>query len=143
MPRQDKFTRKYAKALRELLRREILPSDGLPERIVVAAERRLKIKIPLALKKYYATAGRLSLNTEHNRLYAPGKLKIMGGKLVFMEENQLVVFWGMDRNALKREDPEVCQANNEKPVVWYPGGFPFSDWILRMWRWQRGLGPCL
>jgi len=58
-----------------------------------------------------------------------------------MEENQCVVFWGMDLDVLGQDDPEVLQTNSESPAVWYSEELPFSDWIIKMWRWQRGLEP--
>jgi hypothetical protein len=108
---------------------------------VIACERRLKLKLPAALKSYYELAGKLPINTEHNQLYLPKALRIENGKLVFMEENQAVVFWGIDLNALKKLDPMVFQANDESEIVWYSEDLCFSDWIIKMWRWQAGLDP--
>jgi hypothetical protein len=135
----DFIREKYLAALAPLLGRKLKSADGLAAGFLSAAERKLKVKIPTALREYYCVAGRLPLNKEHNRLYSPGKLRILEKKLVFMEENQCVVFWGMDTEALDQDDPEVFQTSNEAPVVWYCEELPFSDWIIKMWRWQRGL----
>ena len=135
------FAEKYATALLAILERRLKPADGLASGFATAAERKLKLKIPTALREYYAVAGRLPLNKEHNRLYSPGKLKILAGKLVFMEENQNVVFWGMDLGSLRESDPEVFQANNEESIVWHSEGLAFSDFIIKMWRWQYGPTP--
>ena len=35
-----------------------------------------------------------------------------------MEENQAVVFWGIDLKDLEKPDPMVYQANNESEMVW-------------------------
>lgn len=68
-------------------------------------------------------AGRLSINREHNLLFDPKDLTKFNGKLVFMQENQAVVFWGMDIKALNEFDPEVFQANNDSgPVVFRRSG---------------------
>lgn len=141
VPEPSLFAKKYAAALTALIGRKLKSTDGLAAGFAAAAERKLKLEIPTALREYYSLAGRLPLNKEHNRLYSPGKLRILGGKLVFMEENQCVVFWGMDLKALGQDDPEMFQANNEDLAVWYSEELPFSDWIIKMWRWQRGLEP--
>jgi hypothetical protein len=60
-----------------------------------------------------------------------------------MEENQRVVFWGMDMTQIHQPDPEVFQANNESPMEWFSEEVCFSDFIIKMWRWQYGLGPGL
>ena len=124
-----------------LINRKLNPIDGLRADSITAAERKLKLRIPTALREYYLIAGRLPLNKEHNRLYAPSDLKVNEGKLVFMEENQCVVFWGMDASSLGQDDPEVFQASNASPLVWYSEGLLFSDFIIKMWRWQYGLDP--
>jgi len=133
----------YIEALAPLIERPIGPGDGLPATLIETAERKSGLKIPAALREYYLVAGRLSLNKEHNRLYDPEELRLHEGKLVFMEENQRVVFWGMDEIACEQQDPEVFQANNEVRIVWYAEGLSFSDFIIKMWRWQSGLDPGL
>lgn len=137
------FARKYCEALARLIGRPLRPADGLPVRFVIAAERKLKLRMPPALREYYLIAGRLPLNREHNRLYSPGRLRMLRGKLVFMEENQRVVFWGLDREDLRKADPEVFQVKNETSSPWYSEESRFSDWIIKVWNWQRGLSPSM
>jgi hypothetical protein len=85
------FAKKYGAALALLIGRKLKPTDGLAAGFTMAAERKLSLTIPTALREYYSVAGRLPLDKEHNRLYRPGKLRVLEGKLVFMEENQCVV----------------------------------------------------
>jgi hypothetical protein len=113
--------------------------DALESALLGESEKRLKVKLPGALKICHELAGCLEINTEHNRLYGPKKLTKQNGKLVFMEENQVVVFWGMDIRSLSMLDPEVFQGNNETPIQWSPEGLVFSDFIIRMWRWLKAL----
>ncbi len=141
--KQNAIARKYLAALKTLTGRPLTPRDGLPRTQLIPCERRLKLKLPASLKIYYELAGKLPINTEHNQLYSPGELNIENGKLVFMEENQGVVFWGLDFAELKKPDPMVYQANNETEIVWYSEDLCFSDWIIKMWRWQAGLDPGL
>ena len=131
----------YARELEELLGRKLERDDGIPSSEIAQSETRLKMRLPLALRDYYALAGNLPINVEHNRLYAPKRLKKRKGKLVFMEENQMVVFWGVDVDTTS--DPEVFQANNEIPLQWFSEECTFTAFIIRMLRWQRGLADPL
>ena len=91
-----------------------------------------------------ACYGVIRINSkEHNRLRDPAELSLLEGKLVFMEENQVVVFWGVDERACDQNDPEVFQASNEEPIVWYSEEISLSDFIIKVWRWQYGLDPGL
>ena len=127
----------YGSGLEQILHRKLNPSDGIPFQDIANCEKRLRRNLPTALGEYYAMAGKLDINVEHNRLYTPRQLKNWRGKLVFMEENQNVVFWAVNIN--DSVDPEVLQACNEMPLRWYSEECTFSRFILKMWRWQRGL----
>lgn len=142
MPQNSKLKlkEKYSTELKTILGRGLTKQDGTKATAsLAAAEKRLKLQLPAALKIYYEMAGSLEINTEHNVLYQPKNLTKLNGKLVFMEENQAVVFWGMDIKALNQLDPEVFQANNENPIRWYSEDLAFSDFIIKMWRWLRAL----
>ena len=104
----------YASELAQILQRELGRSDGIPFQDIARCEKRLGTPLPIALREYYAMAGKLDINVEHNRLYTPRQLKNWRGKLVFMEENQNVVFWAVDID--DSMDPEVLQACNEMPL---------------------------
>jgi len=127
----------YASELEQILQRKLSRSDGIPLQDIANCEERLRTRLPIALREYYVMAGKLDINVEHNRLYTPRQLKNWRGKLVFMEENQNVVFWAVDID--DSADPEVLQACNEMPLRWYPEECTLSRFLLKMWRWQRGL----
>jgi hypothetical protein len=133
------FKRKYADAFKTLLGHNLRQGDGFDPRELAQCEKRLKLKLPRAFREYYELAGKVPINTEHNLLYDPKRLKIWKGKLLFMEENQRVVFWGLDVQEANQADPLVFQANNSEPTEWYSQEKPFSEFILSMWRWLRGL----
>jgi hypothetical protein len=139
--KQNPFARKDLAALKSLIGRPLTPRDGWPSAQVIASERRLKLRLPAALKSYYECAGKLPIHTEHHQLYPPKGLRIESGNLVFMEENQAAVFWGLDLNNLKNPDPTVCQASHESEIVWYSEDLCFSDFIIKMRRSQAGLDP--
>ncbi len=98
---------------------EILKLYNLPEKgndfgyqadKINEAETRLKISIPLALKSYYLALGKNeNINTSHNRLLKPCKEIIFSddGYLIFYEENQASVYWGIKQEDLKTNNPPV------------------------------------
>ncbi|MBA4192089.1 MAG: hypothetical protein C0467_29270 [Planctomycetaceae bacterium] len=83
-------------------------AHGFPLRAVESAETRLGFTIPEALRDYYLSVGRHELNRVHNRLWPPDDLEVHDGRLVFLEENQCVLFWGVGRRTTAA-DPVVSQ----------------------------------
>ncbi|PWU08551.1 MAG: hypothetical protein C5B50_29335 [Verrucomicrobia bacterium] len=115
---EDLYRRTYA-----ILGHSLTSRDGIPLDEFEAAEKRLGIRLPTALRAYYLVAGReRSLNHAHNRLCALGDWQMHAGKLVFMEENQWAVVWGIAAGGEQADNPPVYQG----PVV---DGEP-SGWFL-------------
>ncbi len=82
--------------------------DGYTAEEVDAAERRLGLKLPLALREYYLLAGqREDLVAKQNFLVSPDELEIEEGLLEFYCENQGVVHWGVNPDDLHLPDPPV------------------------------------
>ncbi|WP_299223887.1 SMI1/KNR4 family protein [uncultured Aquimarina sp.] len=83
-------------------------------------EARLKINIPQTLRSYYFTLGKNeNINNSHNRLLKPNK-EIgfsIDGYLVFYEENQASVYWGIKQEDLELNNPPVWgnYGTNESP----------------------------
>jgi hypothetical protein len=87
------------------------------------AERRLAIKLSGSLREYYLVAGREKrINQFHNRLLPPEKLFVDSGHLVFMEENQRVVYWGVPAGQDVKPDAPIFQGANRREGVidWHP-----------------------
>src|SRR5262245_11775085 len=79
------------------------------------AERSLAVKLPGSLKEYYLVAGREKrINQFHNRLLPPEKLFIDSERVVFMEENQWVVYWGVPALRDTKPDADVFQGVNRR-----------------------------
>ena len=102
------FRARYRKTLGLL---NIKPSarDGFSSEQLSKAEKRLGIKVPSSLREYYLLCGKHKINQTHNRLLAPADLFVVGKRLVFMEENQNVVYWGVSCKSADG-DPSVVQA---------------------------------
>jgi hypothetical protein len=76
----------------------------------VKGESALGVRLPEALREYYRVAGRLDeVNRSHHRLRTLDGLEIVGDYLMFMEENQDVLFWGIRVSDLSHSDPDVWQ----------------------------------
>lgn len=94
--------------------------SGVPLKQLTAVEKRLGVRIPNSLRDYLMVAGReRGFNRCHNRLLPPADWFIDKGKLVFMEENQRVVFWGVSSRNLTSADPAVYQGVNNETISWY------------------------
>jgi hypothetical protein len=90
----------------------LTPEDGEPEPSIFDAEVRLGLRLPATLRDYYLLAGRFDqFNLAHHRLLQPEKWYVDNGRLVFLEENQRVVFWGVEASRSPNHDPAVYQGS--------------------------------
>jgi hypothetical protein len=126
----------YRKRFVELLDDRLADADGLGDEAVAKALRKRRLVVPRALSDYYSVAGRHRINREYNRLYPIGELEWRGDRLVFMEENQWVAFWGIPRSEVARSNPVVWQAPDAEPLEWFAEGYRVSQFLMAMWRWQ-------
>lgn len=123
---------------------ELKPSDGCAESRLAAAEKRLGMLLPQALREYYLVAGREQrFNRIHDRLLAPNEWSVDGGHLVFMEENQAVVLWGVPASTQPATDPPVSQGANGDPVEWYPEHENCSVFLAVMIHWHGAYGAAM
>ena len=109
---------KYYRTLLTDIVGRVAKSHGFPVRAIEAAETRLGYRLPASLRDYYLTIGRHPLNRVHNRLLPPDDLEVHRGRLVFMEENQRVVFWGLQGRSTAA-DPLVFQTTDLDTGEWF------------------------
>lgn len=82
------------------------PGDGNDSAELDAAELRLGLKLPAALREAYLLLGRRDdLLRNQDRLQTPDKLYIREGALIYHTENQGVAEWGILLADLSAEDP--------------------------------------
>ncbi|MET7289620.1 SMI1/KNR4 family protein [Streptomyces sp. NPDC005573] len=84
--------------------------DGWAEADLVAAEERLGVRLPLALREAYLLFGRRpDLTSNHDVLLGPAELYVDDAKeaLVFRHENQGAASWGILLGSLHDDDPAV------------------------------------
>lgn len=108
---------------------------------LAAAERRLGIRIPAAMRDYFLVAGReRRFNTCHNRILAPKSWSIDKKNLLFMEENQNVVWWAVSTRNPKSADPPVFQGVNDETITWVREHRRFSVFLEVMLHYQAVSG---
>jgi hypothetical protein len=115
------------------LARPLTPEDGQPEPSISDAEVRLGLRLPAVLREYYLLAGRFDrFNLAHNRLLQPERWFLDSGKLVFLDENQRVVFWSVEASLSPDDDPPIYQGPNIRgqPIEWYLEHGVCSEFLL-------------
>lgn len=86
------------------------PEAAIPGEVVVATERRLGVLLPSALRELYLRTGAsTALHNSHNTIVPLDQMEFAGDHLIFYEENQGVVSWGIARSRLSEDDPPVDQ----------------------------------
>ena len=75
----------------------------------------------------------------HNVILHPKGLNFEEGYLIFMEENQGVVSWGIKKKDLKKTNPTTWQRNNTSED-WYSEEKSFIELLTSMFDWYKGLG---
>jgi hypothetical protein len=136
------FAERLASVLKRLVR-PLTTADGESEASTSEGEVRLGVRLPAVLREYYLLAGRLDrFNRAHNRLLRPEEWTVDGGKLVFLEENQCVVFWGVEAVTSPIDDPPVYQGQKVRgrPTDWYVEHERCSEFLLVMFHLQAVWG---
>jgi hypothetical protein len=115
---------------------------GFCDERIAAAEARLKLAIPDAVKDYYAVAGARDLKRVHYSLLPPEQLRVDGDHLVFCEENEGLEAFGISLEALAaladRPNPSVQVRQQGKPR-WFCEAGNVSAFLLGMESWQVAL----
>lgn len=114
--------------------------DACSAEALEAAEDRLGVRLPEALRDYYRVAGNHTLGRAHNRLLSLSELAFEGDYLVFMEENQSVIFWAIPRSQLGAKSPEVWRGENALQVTWESDRIEVVDFLSVMFYWQAVCG---
>jgi hypothetical protein len=97
--------------------------DGWTNADLQAAERRLGLRLPSAIREAYGLFGRRQdLTSVQDRLLGPDELEVdlTGEVLIHRVENQSVAVWGVPLAAMAQPDPPVVLARNFEDVGWEP-----------------------
>jgi hypothetical protein len=99
--------------------------------------------LPPALRDYYRVAGlEQTLNTSFNRLLPLENVFTDDGRIVFMEENQGVVYWGV-QNPLGVDPPVQQGVNTNASLEWHDEAPSCADFLETMLYWQASFGEGL
>jgi hypothetical protein len=135
------FVERFRAIVEPLFGRPFTAADGIPETELDAIAGRCGYELPETLHDFYAVVGRFEpVLSPHNRFYPPGDLTRMDGRLVFCEENQVVVYWGYDEDQGWRTDPPVYQGVNNDEIEWYVEADRASYFLAGMIFWQALYG---
>lgn len=128
------LSRLYHEISEKFAKGKLSADDGFSEADIALAEKKLGFRLPESLRLYYSLAGKLTINTVYNRLLSPGEIKIEDGYLLFMEENQEVVTWGIPLTMRENLDPVVWQRDNTS-MEWHTESLPFSLFMFEYFSW--------
>ncbi|MFD8706044.1 SMI1/KNR4 family protein [Kitasatospora sp. NPDC059648] len=80
--------------------------DGFTDAELDAAEQRLGLRLPVAVREAYRLFGRRAdLTSSQDVLLTPDELHVLDGALVYRTENQGCAHWGVLLDDLAQEDP--------------------------------------
>jgi SMI1 / KNR4 family (SUKH-1) len=155
------FGEVYKNLVRKYFQRDWQIKDGISEEDILKIEAKLSFKLPTAFREYYKTVGSChELNKAHNFLVDLNELPNIlfefrnlpealfdveenwKGKedfLIFMTENQSVVYWALKTDLINQVDPIVWQIVNESPPSFYSEEKTFSRFIVEILDWQFNL----
>jgi hypothetical protein len=130
------FNDVYQQLAERYLGRRLRASDGIPVGLVERAERSLGLILPAAVRQYYISCGRnRRFNRMHNYIRPLRSIAVEDGHLVFTDENQDAVSWGIRLEDIAAENPLVWQRNNTPPVEWYSEERTWPELLTSMFEW--------
>ncbi|MFI6266116.1 hypothetical protein [Micromonospora sp. NPDC051006] len=112
----------FVRALTARLGRPVIRGDGVEARQLQAAEERMGMALPAALREAYLLFGRRrDLTAAQDRLVMPDQLRRdADGVLVFRVEAQHCASWGVAAEPVGQDDPAVVMETGD-------GWVPYSD----------------
>ena len=120
-----------------LLGRSLQPADGTSTARLAAAEQRLGVSLPPVLRTLYTHAGNVGcLMESFQRFAAPEQCEIYDGRLVFLEENQGICFWGVE---IAGDRSTVWQRANED-TPWYSEDVELEEFLRIVLYYQCAQG---
>lgn len=136
----------YLGKIRRLFQLPEEESSGFSETEIAAVEQSLNIKLPAVLREYYLIIGKNEkVNDSHNKLLGPDTIYFTEDRyLVFYEENQGVVQWGIKESDLSIGNPSVWgNYDTIQKSVWHQETETLEDFFLSMAVYNGTLGGLL
>jgi hypothetical protein len=105
------------------------------------AAKSLNVVIPSALADYYAVAGNeKQFNQAFNLLMPIKDWYIDKNHLVFLEESQAGILWGVATNNPENDDPPVSQSVNHDKLQWFQDHSHCSQFLAVILHFQAVAG---
>ncbi len=109
-------------------------ADGLGEESVEARLTDRGLQIPAALFDYYSLVGYHWVNKQQNRLRPIEELDWYEDWLIFMDDEQGLVSWGLLKQDLRNPDPAVWQGILGEEIDWLQEDLPLSKFLIALWK---------
>ncbi len=125
----DKMGIKINDIAESILGRDLTEEDGINHIIIESLEKNLGQKIPPVLKQFYTAVGNLDMFMSSFESFP--EPYIVKDKIVFLEENQGVCFWGVNRNDVDNQSKivYVCTDIEAENPGWYSEEVSLSDFL--------------
>lgn len=139
------FSRQYAET-HATLGLDLTEEDAVSDGFISRFERKMKFRLPRALRDYYLVAGNeLDSTRVFQELIRVGAWWLDEGRLVFMEDEQAAVVWGVDLVKRPLQDPPVFQGVNvdENRLEWHLEHEQCSIFLKTMLHWQGAYGGAM
>ncbi|MCT6868763.1 hypothetical protein [Apibacter sp.] len=121
-----------------LLGRSLTKNDGVKPSELDKIEIKLGTTLPNILRDLYLLVGKNNMLMESfNRFALPSQLQKDGNKIVFLEENQNICYWGFEIDQ-ENVNPKVYQLLNENE--WFEEQIPLIEFIIVMLYYQCAQG---
>lgn len=116
----------------KILDRKIESNEGIRLSNIENFEKKSGIDIPSKLKEFYSILGNTKLFTDGFQRFADlPELFVKDNKLVFLQENQSVLYWGIDLRD-KKSIYQTTDQDFKNEVQWYKEDFELSDFLEMM-----------
>lgn len=118
----------------EILGRALYSQEQMAAQEVTNKTQHLNSPLPMALQAFYMAIGKASLFMQgFQHFLLPEQLYVIDDKLVFLKENQEVIYWAVDlkKPALVYQTTNLFIEN--EPIQWYQEALPlpmFLNWML-------------
>ena len=125
----------YRSFISKYLHRDWGTEDGINNNNILIHESKLGITFPTALRELYLTMGHTrQLLSVHNKVFPPEDVEVENGYVIFMEENQSVVTWGIRLDEIEENNPIIWQRNNTENL-WYSEEKTLTELLKSMFEW--------
>ena len=124
--------------LKTFRNREPVEADAIKSQDIYEAEKNLGVRFPKALRSLYQHLGGADdLMRTHNILRRLSELSVENGFLLFMDENQSVVSWGISIDDSENPNPEIWQRINGEMPEWHSEELTLLPFLESMFNWYK------